>query len=141
MFPILFRQFNVPHMVMQPRRCRWWKSCILASRDKYQKVRTSIWQLCLYHLTKFRRIRYGQKSDPRLNTVLSISQFIQAFGIYKNIMCKAHPQRRPELDAYERDILEMSSRFGGVGFYEYHKTFPLKQQRISNITTSKWIGR
>ncbi|MES9880562.1 MAG: hypothetical protein ABW185_06725, partial [Sedimenticola sp.] len=64
-----------------------------------------------------------EKPDPRLNNVLSLSQFIQAFGIYKNIMCMAHPQRRPELDLYERDIIDMSSRYGGSGFYEYHKTF------------------
>ncbi len=65
----------------------------------------------------------GHKVDQRLNNVLTISQFIQAFGMYKNIMCKAHPHRRQELDLYERDILDMSSRFGGSGFYEYHKTF------------------
>ncbi len=62
-------------------------------------------------------------ANPGLNNVLTISQFIQAFGMYKNIMCKAHPHRRQELDLYERDILDMSSRFGGSGFYEYHKTF------------------
>lgn len=31
--------------------------------------------------------------------------------------------RRPELDMYERDIIEMATRYGGTNFYEYHKLF------------------
>ncbi|MES9903292.1 MAG: hypothetical protein ABW168_11545 [Sedimenticola sp.] len=64
-----------------------------------------------------------EKVDPRLHTVLNISQFVQAFGIYKNIMCQAHPNRRVELDLYERDIIDMATRYGEKGFYEYHKVF------------------
>ncbi len=65
----------------------------------------------------------NQKPDVRLNTELSLPQFIQAFAVYKNIMCQVHPNRRPELDLYERDIIDMASRYGGRGFYEYHKSF------------------
>lgn len=64
-----------------------------------------------------------EKPDPRLNQELSLAQFIQAFGIYKNIMCQAYPLRRMELDLYERDIVDMATRYQGKGFYEYHKMF------------------
>ncbi|CAG2222425.1 unnamed protein product [Mytilus edulis] len=54
------------------------------------------------------------KPDPRLNRSLSIGEFIQAFSIYKNVMCSAYPQRRNELDLYERDIVDMATRYGGL---------------------------
>ncbi|MCG8047761.1 MAG: hypothetical protein N0E48_19395 [Candidatus Thiodiazotropha endolucinida] len=63
------------------------------------------------------------KPDSRLNNALTISQFIQAFGIYKNIMCDTFPSRRLELDLYERDIVDMATRYNGKGFYEYHRAF------------------
>ena len=68
-------------------------------------------------------IKDNVKPDPRLQNSLSLSQFIQAFGIYKNILCEVHPSRREELDLYERDIVDMASRYGGKGFYEYHRMF------------------
>ena len=36
-------------------------------------------------------------------------------------MCEAYPDRRPDLDLYERDIVDMASRYNG--FYEYHRQF------------------
>ena len=63
------------------------------------------------------------KPDPRLARMLTIEEFISAFGIYINIMCEHFPQRRVELDLYERDIVDMSTRYGGTAFYEYHKQF------------------
>ena len=68
-------------------------------------------------------VSHKQKSDPRLNHNLSLGQFIQAFGIYKNIMCDTYPARRQELDLYERDIVDMATTYHGKGFYEYHKAF------------------
>jgi hypothetical protein len=38
-------------------------------------------------------------------------------------MCEAYPQRRHELDTYERHIVEIAHKFGGSSFYEYHKAF------------------
>ena len=38
-------------------------------------------------------------------------------------MCTAYPNRRAELDLYERDIVDMATRYPGKGFYEYHKMF------------------
>ena len=45
------------------------------------------------------------------------------FGIYKSIICSAYPNRRNELGLYERDIVDMASRYPGKGFYEYHRQF------------------
>ena len=68
----------------------------------------------------------NQKPDPRLNKCLNISEFIQAFGTYKNIMCEAFPNRRHKLDLYEREIVNMASRYPGAGLYDYHKQFLAK---------------
>ena len=51
---------------------------------------------------------------------------MQAFVIYKNVMCEAYPSRLKELDLYERDIVDMGTSYGGKGFYEYHKQFSSK---------------
>ena len=67
-----------------------------------------------------------QKFDQRLHRDLSIGEFIHAFGIYKSIMCEAFPYRRQELDLYERDIVDMATRYNGKGFYQYHKQFSAK---------------
>ena len=64
-----------------------------------------------------------KEKDPRLLKNLTLGEFITAFGIYKNIMCQTYPHRREELDLYERDIVDMATRYGGKGFYEYHKSF------------------
>lgn len=66
-----------------------------------------------------------KKPDKRLQKLLNIGEFIQAFGIYKNIMCQAYPQRRQELDLYDRDIIDMATGYTGNGFYEYHRQFSL----------------
>ena len=66
------------------------------------------------------------KLDPRINRNLNLNEFMQAFAIYKNVMCEAYPSRRKELDLYERDIVDMGTSYGGKGFYEYHKQFSSK---------------
>ena len=67
-----------------------------------------------------------QLPDPRLSKTLTIGEYITAFSTYKIIMCEAYPNRRQELDSYERNIVEMATRFGGTTFYEYHKQFSAK---------------
>ena len=62
-------------------------------------------------------------AESRFKRNLVLSEFIVAFTKYKNIMCEAYPYRRVELDMYERDIIEMATRYGGTTFYEYHKAF------------------
>ena len=78
----------------------------------------------------------AEKHDSRLSKTLTIGEFISAFGTYKSVMCEVFPQRREELDLYERDIVEMVTRYGGSGFYEYHRLFSLKAAanlRYNNI--------
>ena len=38
------------------------------------------------------------KEDPRLNKILTLGEFIAAFGVYKTVLCEAYPNRRSELD-------------------------------------------
>jgi len=59
--------------------------------------------------------------DPRLNRDLTLSEFIQAFGIYKNILCDAFQQRRAELDLYDRDLVDMGVKYRDKLFCEYHR--------------------
>lgn len=69
---------------------------------------------------------YQLQTDPRLSKSLTLAEFIKAFSIYKNVMCETFPNRRQELDAYERDIVELALAFPGTVFYEYHKAFSAK---------------
>ena len=62
-------------------------------------------------------------ADPRASRSLTISEFLEAFSIYTNIMSEVFPQRRQELDRYLRDIVAMHRDFQGNLFYEYHKAF------------------
>ena len=78
----------------------------------------------------------SRKPDPRLNKCLNISEFIQAFGTYKNIMCEALPNRRHKLDLNEREIVNMAARYPGAGFYDYHKHFSAKA--ASNLKNHNW---
>ena len=71
-----------------------------------------------------------KNKDARLNRKLSIQEFITAFAIYKNVLCEVYPERRKELDTYEREIVEMYSRFGGSAFYEYHKAFSARAAEL-----------
>ena len=64
--------------------------------------------------------------DHRLNKILDLSSFMKAFGIYKSVMTEVYPQRQKELDLYERNIIDMGTRYPGSGFYEYHRQFSAK---------------
>ena len=58
---------------------------------------------------------------------------------------------QPELDLYERDIVDMATRYGGTTFYEYHNQFSareaaylkymLGQRYISSTTISQYTGQ
>lgn len=45
-------------------------------------------------------------------------------------MCEVYPSRRQELDAYERDIVEMASTTRGSAFYEYQKAFSARASAL-----------
>jgi hypothetical protein len=78
---------------------------------------------CTHFLYGSEVIQLKNAPDSRLNRQLSLSEFIMAFAIYKNVMCEAYPQRRHELDTYERHIVEIAHKFMGSSFYEHRKAF------------------
>lgn len=65
-------------------------------------------------------------SDPRLSKMLTLAEFIVAFGVYRDTLCEIYPERRAELDAYMAIIADMAYTYGGGLFYEYHKSFSSK---------------
>ncbi|CAG2255290.1 unnamed protein product [Mytilus edulis] len=67
--------------------------------------------------------------DPRLQRNLSIQEFLEAFNIYKNIICEKQ-DRRIEFDMYIQDVIDFSARYKGPIFYEYHKAFANKVAAI-----------
>lgn len=72
-----------------------------------------------FHLLK----KLKNIADPRVLKNLTLPEFLKAFASFKEIMCNAFPTRRIELDAYERDIIDMGTRYPGTLFYEYHRAF------------------
>lgn len=46
-----------------------------------------------------------------------------AFSLYRDVICSALPDRRPELDNYFTLILNLALRFGNNGFCSYHVLF------------------
>ncbi|CAC5388734.1 unnamed protein product [Mytilus coruscus] len=67
--------------------------------------------------------------DHRLQRDLSIHEYIEAFNMFKNIVCEFE-DRRVELDMFLQDIIEMVTKFKGNIFYEYHKAFAKKVAAI-----------
>ncbi|KAL5011691.1 hypothetical protein ScPMuIL_010242 [Solemya velum] len=66
-----------------------------------------------------------EKPDHRLSKSLSLAEFIQAFGVYKNIMCETFPQRRPSWTCM--NVISWIWLLNqGLGFYDYHKQFSAK---------------
>ena len=79
---------------------------------------------------KAEKFYYKLLSDPMANRLLSIAEFVKAFGIYKKIISDTFPERQQELDSYERDIIEMSVMFSGAHFYDYHRRFSAKAAAV-----------
>ncbi|VDH94651.1 Hypothetical predicted protein [Mytilus galloprovincialis] len=69
--------------------------------------------------------------DPRLQRNLSIQEFLEAFNIYKNIICEKQ-DRRIEFDMYIQDVIDISARYKGPVFYEYHKAFANKKSQVGS---------
>ena len=70
-------------------------------------ISTSKWQS--WHLWNWSR-RYGhycKATDARLQRDLSLQEFIEAFNMFKNILCGIE-DRRVELDSYLQDIIDMT---------------------------------
>ena len=66
------------------------------------------------------------KIDNRLTRDLTISEFITAFNIYKRVLCSRFPNRLNELDKYLSFIIDISAKFPGFCFYQYHVQFSAK---------------
>ncbi|XP_056429550.1 uncharacterized protein LOC130368988 isoform X2 [Hyla sarda] len=62
-----------------------------------------------------------KSKDVRLSRKLSLSEFIMAFSIYRDIICTTKPERREELDHYLYKVTELSHKF-----YDYHRSFSAK---------------
>ncbi|XP_046873720.1 LOW QUALITY PROTEIN: uncharacterized protein LOC124466092 [Hypomesus transpacificus] len=65
-------------------------------------------------------------SDPRMSKNLTLAEFCVAFGVYRDTLCKAYPERRVELDDYLALIADLALRYGSSLFYEYHKCMSAK---------------
>ena len=61
--------------------------------------------------------------DKRLSKALTISEYVKAFNIYKNILCEAFLSRRAEMDRYVSIIIDISSKYQGFAHCEYHLEF------------------
>ena len=71
-------------------------------------------------------IKIKGNSDPRLNKILTLNEFLTSFGRYTSVMCEVYPQRGEELHKYQLEIVDMANTFGGSLFYEYHVQFATK---------------
>ncbi|MGH0119529.1 UNVERIFIED_CONTAM: hypothetical protein FKN15_006021 [Acipenser sinensis] len=64
--------------------------------------------------------------DPRLQKTLSVGEFVLAFSIYRDILCSVYPHLLQELNQYLFLVVELSVRYGGTLFYQYHRAFSAK---------------
>ncbi|XP_058842486.1 uncharacterized protein LOC131697467 [Acipenser ruthenus] len=64
--------------------------------------------------------------DPRLQKSLSVGEFVLAFSVYRDILCSVYPHRLQELNQYLFLVVELSVRYGGTLFYQYHRAFSAK---------------
>jgi hypothetical protein len=84
-----------------------------------------------------REIRVGDdtialkpQKDNRLLKNLNCADFIQAFTVYKDIMCEAYPGRRAELDKYMSNVVKMAGDWPGFVFYQYHLEFSARAAEL-----------
>jgi hypothetical protein len=81
-------------------------------------------------------------SDARLDRPLTRDQFIEAFSIYLSILLPAYPLRTGEMNSYFADIIQISSRYPGCRFFEYHTAFSRKAaQYLEKGIKMSWAER
>ena len=68
--------------------------------------------------------------DPRLTKFLTIQEFVKSFNVYKKVMCSHYPNRHHELDSYANNIIDISTKFLGFVFYEYHLEFSARAAHL-----------
>ncbi|KAM4688946.1 uncharacterized protein O3C94_007053 [Discoglossus pictus] len=64
--------------------------------------------------------------DPRLQRKLTVTEFVLAFGIFRDVICSVFPHRRQELDDHLHLIVDLAYRYGGFAYYDYHRSFAAK---------------
>lgn len=47
---------------------------------------------------------------------LTLLEFYVTFGVYRDTLCEAYPERRVELDTYLALISDLAMRYGGTLF-------------------------
>lgn len=57
-------------------------------------------------------------SDLRLTKSLTMAEFNVAFGVFRDVICEAYPERRKELHSYLAIISDLAMSYGGTLFYE-----------------------
>ncbi|XP_040207742.1 uncharacterized protein LOC120938098 [Rana temporaria] len=67
-----------------------------------------------------------KSKDPRLSRKLTVTEFVLAFGMFRDIICSAAPNRREELDLYLHSVTDLGYKYGGHAFYDYHRSFSAK---------------
>ncbi|MGH0141688.1 UNVERIFIED_CONTAM: hypothetical protein FKN15_012425 [Acipenser sinensis] len=68
--------------------------------------------------------------DPQLQKSLTLREFVIAFSAYHDVLCTAYPHRCQELGQYLLYVSELSVRYRGTIFYDYHKAFSAKTAAI-----------
>ncbi len=79
-------------------------------------------------------------NDPRLSKMLTLAEFIVAFGVFRDVICEVFPSRRAELDTYLAIIADLSLTYGGTLFYEYHKSLSAKLPCSFSDSIRDWTG-
>ena len=87
--------------------------------------------------------------DHRLTRQLTITEFMKAFTIYRNIMCEVYPHCRSELDAYLRLIVDKATDFGRSNFtskigclvHAQHPTWLTIVSKLTGLVGTTCIAR
>lgn len=80
-------------------------------------------------------LKLNLKEDKKLKKVLSITEFVTAFGVYKRVMCTKY-ERQQELDEYERMMIRFHS-YLGEKYYDYHVNFTQRAAAAMDVNGIK----
>lgn len=67
-----------------------------------------------------------KSKDPRLTHKLTVTKLVLAFGMFRDVVCSAIPNRGGELDLYLHSVTDLGYKYGGDAFYDYHRSFSAK---------------
>lgn len=67
-----------------------------------------------------------RSKDPRINRKLSVTEFVLAFGMFRDALFLASHSRREELDLNLHAVVDLGYKYGGIAFYDYHCSFAAK---------------